>query len=247
MARQESFLKLKGRVGDLTFYKSGGKYLARTKGGIDGDRIKNDPRFARTRENGQEFLRAVKAGKLLRDAFREQLTLTSDRGMSGRLSSAFSKIVKSDEVSARGERNVMAGDVALLTGFEFNANSNLKNIFTEGYGASLAEGVAEVLIDAFNPSSIRKPEGATHGQFVTVAGFFDFNGLESAAATVEGEPFSLDESEHLEETLTIGSVEPVEGGVGVVMLGLLFWQEVNGELYKLNNGSTNALRVIAVE
>lgn len=75
MARQESFLKLKGRVGDLTFYKSGGKYLARTKGGIDGDRIKNDPRFARTRENGQEFLRAVKAGKLLRDAFREQLTL----------------------------------------------------------------------------------------------------------------------------------------------------------------------------
>lgn len=167
--------------------------------------------------------------------------------MSGRLSSAFSKIVKSDEVSARGERNVMAGDVALLTGFVFNANSNLKNIFTEGYGASLAEGVAEVLIDAFNPSSIRKPEGVTHGQFVTVAVFFDFNGLESAAATVEGEPFSLDESEHLEETLTVGSVEPIEGGIGVVMLGLLFWQEVNGELYKLNNGSTNALRVIPVE
>jgi len=247
MARQESFLKLKGRVGDLTFYKSGGKYLARTKGGIDGDRIKNDPRFARTRENGQEFLRAVKAGKLLRDAFREQLYLSTDRGMSGRLSSVFSKIVKSDEVSVRGERNVMGGDVAMLTGFEFNAKSNLKNIFTEGYGASITEGVAELLIDAFNPSSIRKPEGATHAQFVTVAGFFDFNGLESAVASAEGEPFALGESEHLEETLTAGSVDPVEGGVGVVMLGLLFWQEVNGELYKLNNGSTNALRVIAVE
>ena len=93
MARQESFLKLKGRVGDLTFYKSGGEYLARTKGGVDGDRIKTDPRFARTRENGQDFIRAIKAGKMLRDAFREQLYLTADRRMSGRLTSVFSKIV----------------------------------------------------------------------------------------------------------------------------------------------------------
>ena len=120
MARQESFIKLKGRVGDLSFYKSGGEYFARTKGGVDGERIRTDPRFERTRENGREFQRAVKAGKLLRDAFSERIFLTADRGMSGRLTSALSKVVKSDQESIRGERNVMNGELGILNGFEFN-------------------------------------------------------------------------------------------------------------------------------
>ena len=42
-------------------------------------------------------------------------------------------------------------------------------------------------------------------------------------------------------------VPEVEGGTGLVMLGLTFWQEVNGQLYKLNNGARNALRIVAVE
>ena len=65
MARQKGVIKLEGRIGDLSFYKSGGDYLARAKGGVDGDRIKNDPAFARTRENGEEFGRAGKASKLV--------------------------------------------------------------------------------------------------------------------------------------------------------------------------------------
>jgi len=247
MAQQESILKFKGSIGDLSFYKSGGQYLARTKGGVDGDRIRTDPRFARTRENGQEFMRAIKAGKLLRDGFREQLHLTSDRRMSSRLTSIFSKIVKSDQESARGERNVMGGDVSLLLGFEFNEGVNLTSLYLKGYDVALSEGVADVTIDPFNPKNLLQPEGATHAQFVTSAGFFDFNGLTSEVAQTEGEPFELTQQEHAGETLTTGTVDIIEGGVAVVMLGLLFWQEVNGQLYKLNNGATNALRVIAVE
>ena len=34
-----------------------------------------------------EFQRAVKAGKLIRDAFSEHIILTADRGMNGRLTS----------------------------------------------------------------------------------------------------------------------------------------------------------------
>ncbi|PWE00628.1 hypothetical protein [Marinilabilia rubra] len=246
MARQESFLKLKGRVGDLTFYKSGGEYLARTKGGVDGDRIKNDPRFARTRENGQEFLRAVKSGKLLRDAFREQLYLAADRGMSGRLTSRFSKVVKSDSTSSRGERTVSAGDVSLLDGFEFNGNSNLENLFFGEYGVNFAEGVAEVTIEAFDPSlNIQKPDGATHAQFVMIAGSFDFDELNSAVANAESA--SIDLSENSQDALTLtADASGIEGGTGIVMLGILFWQEVNGELYKINNGAKNALRIISV-
>src|SRR5690554_8124331 len=86
------------------------EYFARTKGGVDGERIRTDSRFERTRENGREFQRAVKAGKLLRDAFSEHVFLTTDRGIRGQLTSALSRVVKSDQESIRGERNVMNGE-----------------------------------------------------------------------------------------------------------------------------------------
>jgi hypothetical protein len=68
MARQKGIIKLKGTIGDITFYKTQDGHLAREKGGIDASRIKTDPAFQRTRENGSEFGRAGKAGKVLRTA-----------------------------------------------------------------------------------------------------------------------------------------------------------------------------------
>ena len=35
MARQKGIIKLKGTIGDITFYKTKDGYLAREKGGID--------------------------------------------------------------------------------------------------------------------------------------------------------------------------------------------------------------------
>jgi hypothetical protein len=64
MARVESLIKLNGTIGDLSFYKSKSVgYQARMKTGVSGDRIANDPAFARTRENGSEFGRAQQEGK----------------------------------------------------------------------------------------------------------------------------------------------------------------------------------------
>lgn len=247
MARQASFIKLKGRIGDLSFYKSGGDYLARTKGGIDGERIRTDPRFERTRENGREFIRAVKAGKLLRDAFNEHLFLTADKGSSGRLTAAFSKVVKSDLVSSRGERTVMNGEVNLINGFEFNGGANLDGIFFGKYSSSIVDGIATVSLEAFNPGlNIKKPEAASHGQLVMVAGSFNFDTLTSSFSATENEPFELTDGNHEAIALSV-NLEPVESGIGIIMLGMAFWQEVNGQYFKLNNGAKNALRIITVE
>ena len=62
MARQTGIIKLEGTIGDISFYKTRDGHLARTKGGVGGERIQNDPAFQRTRENGQEFGRAGAAG-----------------------------------------------------------------------------------------------------------------------------------------------------------------------------------------
>lgn len=48
MARQKGIIKLKGKIGDLSFYKTQDGHLAREKGGVDASRIANDPAFIRT-------------------------------------------------------------------------------------------------------------------------------------------------------------------------------------------------------
>jgi hypothetical protein len=80
MARQKSPFKFEGEIGDIVFFQTkDGGYMAREKGGISGDRIKKDPAFERTRENGAEFGRAGVAGKVLRNAFRWLLKGKSDQ------------------------------------------------------------------------------------------------------------------------------------------------------------------------
>jgi hypothetical protein len=70
MARQKGIIKLKGNIGDITFYKTKDGHLPRKRGAAS--MRASDPAF-RTRENGAEFGRAGKAGKVLRTAFRTLL------------------------------------------------------------------------------------------------------------------------------------------------------------------------------
>lgn len=85
MARQKGIIKLKGTIGDITFYKTQDGHLAREKCGIDASRIASDPAFQRTRENGSEFGRAGKAGKVLRTSLRGLLLNSADGRMVSRL------------------------------------------------------------------------------------------------------------------------------------------------------------------
>ncbi|WP_288096469.1 hypothetical protein, partial [Hydrotalea sp.] len=109
MAQQKGIIKLDGTIGGITFYKSQDGYLAREKGGVSADRIANDPNFQRTRENGAEFGRAGKAGKILRTSLRALLQNASDSRMVSRLTKQMVKVIQMDAVNPRGERNVIDG------------------------------------------------------------------------------------------------------------------------------------------
>ena len=130
MARQKGIIKLKGTVGDITFYKSIDGYLAREKGGIEASRIATDPAFVRTRENGAEFGNAAMAGKLLRDTVRALSMNTSDSRVAARLTKVLAKVKNMDTTSVRGERNVGSGIATpagklLMKGFNFNIKAPL--------------------------------------------------------------------------------------------------------------------------
>ena len=94
MAKQKGIIKLKGTIGDITFYKSKDGYLAREKGGVDASRIANDPNFQRTRENGEEFGTAGKAGKMLRTSMRVLIQNVADSRIVGRLTQEMVKVCR---------------------------------------------------------------------------------------------------------------------------------------------------------
>lgn len=248
MARQKGLIKLDGTIGGITFYKTQDGYLAREKGGVDADRIANDPNFQRTRENGAEFGRAGKAGKLLRNSLRVLLQNASDRRMVSRLTSKMVKVIQADATNTRGERNVIDGEAELLTGFEFNANGKLGNTIYAPYSSSIdrVAGTLEVNVPGFKPAQmIAAPGGATHFKFVSGGAEVDF----------ENETFTVDLQESailpwtnppaaavtLTNTVSANSTHPL-----FLVFGIEFYQEVNGEMYPLKNGAHNALSIVAV-
>lgn len=248
MARQKSIIKLDGTIGDITFYKSKDGYLAREKGGVPADRIKNDPAFQRTRENGSEFGRAGKSGKVLRNSIRALLQNSSDSRMVSRLTQQMVKVIQMDETNPRGQRNVIDGEAELIQGFDFNINGKLGNTLYVPITSTLdrVTGAASVDIAAFTPSvDIAAPGGTTHFKLVSAGMEIDF----------ENETFNTKSSEtailpwdnlqsaavNLANALTANSTKPL-----FLVLGVEFYQEVNGEKYPLKNGAYNALQVIKV-
>jgi hypothetical protein len=109
MATQKGILKVKGTIGGITFYQTSDGYLVREKGGVDSSRIKKDPRFARTRENMEEFKSASHAGKLLRDSVRGLMAYASDKRVTSRLTQIMSHVLKCDSINLRGYRVPVQG------------------------------------------------------------------------------------------------------------------------------------------
>lgn len=250
MARQVGIVKLKGTIGDITFYKTKDGHLARQKGGIDKERFLNDPNFQRTRENAAEFGRAGKASKALCTAIRPVLNKTKDSRMISRLVKTMMQVIKADQVSDRGERNVLDGELVLLQGFDFNGNARLSATVYAPYTASIDRdtGVLEVDVPAFSPDSqIVAPGGTTHFRLVSAGVEVDF----------ENETFALAQSTSVELPYNNSTTTAISlsNDIGVeestkplfLVLGIEFLQEVNGSFYALNNGAFNALNLVKID
>ena len=178
MARQKGIIKLKGTIGGITFYKtSQDGHLAREKGGIEKSRIESDPAFQRTRENGSEFGRAGKAGKLLRTALRALLLNSADGRMVSRLTKEMVKVIQADLVSERGLRNVIDGEAELLLGFEFNIRGKLGTSLYAPYTSAIDRITGEITVDIppFVPlNMIAAPSGTTHYKIISAGAEIDF-------------------------------------------------------------------------
>ncbi|QNL47913.1 hypothetical protein H8S90_13905 [Olivibacter sp. SDN3] len=249
MAQLKSIIKLQGKIGDLTFFKTQNGYQAREKTGVSASRIASDPKFQRTRENNAEFGRAGSAAKKLRDALRPFIQLTSDSRMANRLSSRLLRIIKADTVNDRGERTILPDNLQLLRNFNFNAAAEMSNTFFIPLQGSIdaATGTGTINFPAFDPKVvIARPDGATHYQFSAAIVSVDFS------EEVGGYLFAMDETPMapINDVTEALSLAPTVGNTGEAPLFLAvaisFYQEVNGKAYSLNNGAYNALTLVNI-
>lgn len=248
MARQKGLIKIEGELGDIQFYKTKDGYLARENNPISKDRIKTDKAFKRTRENGLEFGRACKAGKYIRDAFREIILTASDGYVVSRLTREMVRIVRTDWTSDRGERTVTRGEIELLTGFEFNTEGRLTTTFYGPFTATLdrATGMLSVSILEFSPDTmLTKPPGATHFRLMAGgavinfdAGTYERNVAKSAETPIDN---TVASGITLEVPVTAGTTDAL-----LLTFGVEFIQRVNGKNYSLNNGAFNCLALVRV-
>ncbi len=247
MAEQKGLIKIEGTIGDLTFYKSQDGHLVKTKGGVSAERIATDPTFVRTRENGQEFANAAKAGKLLRDTFRVMMLTASDNRVTSRLTKLMTDIKNEDTTSPRGERNVgvaiaTPSGLQLLQGFEFNINAMLSSIvYAQGATVDLVTGV--LTIPNLTPiNDIAYPSGATHVSFSAGYATVNFAGGDSEIKFTNKVNLPIDGTTST-VTLTASAV-PTGSGTKIFAAEVEFFQEVNGVQYSLKNGAYNALAIV---
>ncbi|MBB6681502.1 hypothetical protein H4O20_08605 [Aequorivita sp. 609] len=249
MARQSGIIKLKGTIGDISFYKTSDGHLAREKGGVDKNRIMNDPAFQRTRENGAEFGRAGKGGKLVRNALRILMQNAKDKRVTSRLTKEMLVVVKSDTVNERGLRTVQDGNLDLINDFDFNIRGKLGNTLFSPYTAGFDRVTGEFTADLapFSPVvRIAAPGGTTHFRIISGAAELDFENdlfvfdMDSSGIL----PYTVPDTAvlNLVSTLTANSTLPVVG-----VLGIEFYQEVNGEMYSLKNGMYNSLAIVLTD
>lgn len=249
MAKQKGIIKLKGTIGGITFYKTSlDGHLAREKGGIERSRIMTDPAFQRTRENGAEFGRAGRAGKLLRTALRAVLINSADSRMASRLTRELIKVIQADSTNERGLRNVIDGEAELLAGFEFNIRGKLGTSFFAPFTATIDRVTGEIAFDIppFIPANmITAPSGTTHYKIISAGAEVDFEGevytVANAATAIL--PWDAVATVAVAQTnaVTAASTKPL-----FAALGIEFFQEVNGQMYSLKNGAFNPLALVQV-
>jgi hypothetical protein len=249
MARQKGIIKLDGTIGDITFYKTRDGYLAREKGGIPADRIANDPAFQRTRENGAEFGRAGRAGKVLRNAIRALLQNASDARMVSRLTTEMVRVIQEDSTNPRGLRNVIYGEAELLSGFDFNVNGKLGTTLYAPF-TTVIDRVAGTLtanLPAFVPMNmIAAPGGTTHFKIISAGAEIDFENetfvVDTQATAILPWDATATAVINLANAVTANSTHPL-----FLALGIEFYQEVNGQMYPLKNGAYNALALVEID
>lgn len=248
MAKVDGIVEIQGTVKGLTFYRSKDGQLVRAKGGISKKRIKNDPAFQRTRENGVEFGHIAKMSQLVRKSVSSLLLTAKDSRVSSRLTKAMGGIKNFDLDSVRGARTVAIGLIGdegkrLLKGFNFNSGASFETVFRGNYQLDSLTGT--VTLADFKPDvHLSIPGGGTHVRLSVAMSVVDFE--TGVYQTTYSEKLTLPLGSAAATQVLTPTAMPTGTGFQLYYILVEFFQEQNGVEYPLKNNAHNVLCLIEV-
>lgn len=244
MAQQTGILGLQGTVGGLVFRKDGS---VAQKPASNKAAFSSAPSRARTRENAAEFGLAASYSKVLRDSLRVAIAAASDRLLAARLTKVMREVIGLDDTNDRGQRVFDAANSAPLLGFNFNAGAGIAQSMYFPFEVTGSGAQVTMSIPNLNPASdIATPQGATHFEVVFAASALDMEALTftnaSVAAPLGVLPINSAPLVNQSMVATFATA-PTAAELVVGVVGINFYQQVNGKNYPLNNNSTNPLAI----
>ena len=244
MARQTGIIGIQGTVGGLVFSKNG-NVSQKPQG--DKAAFASAPSRARTRENAAEFGLAAKYSKVVRDSLRVAVATASDGLLASRLTKVMREVIGLDDLNDRGQRVFDSANAAPLLGFNFNAAAGLSQTMYFPFDVTGAGAEVRMNIPSLNPATdLAAPQGATHFEVVFAASAVDMERLTFTNAAVaaplgllplNGAPLAN------QAMVATFPAAPADAELVVGVVGINFYQQLNGKMYPLNNNATNPLAI----
>ncbi|WP_250432448.1 hypothetical protein [Hanstruepera flava] len=248
MARQKGIFKITGTLGDVNFYVIKGiGYARKAGGGFNGEAIRTQPNMQRVRENASEFGHCSQVKKAFRLALMPFLHGYRHNKLHARMMTLFTSIKALDTVSERGKRRVTEGLQTakgryLLRQFAFTPQHSLLDALKRQ--ATFDWNTQRLTINDFAPKAYKAPKAATHLGVTLGVLDFDFDSLEHSLAVSPTHFIEVDAG------TTSFELEPeqvvVPSHVGIVVLGVRFYEVIETEVYGLDSMIGVGLLVIRV-
>lgn len=170
---------------------------------------------------------------------------------SNRMTSRMYQVLKADEVNGRGERQILVENLGMLTGVDFNINAQLRNVFllkaTPTYSRDTGTGALELPVFKAK-NKIKAPGGGTHAQLQLVALEFDATDPSADSVSIaQSNYLDIGRSDDTEAEVLTVDLQPKPESAVLIMMGIAYFQFVNGGYYPLANGQYNALTIVDVD
>jgi hypothetical protein len=246
VAKQKGLIKIRGTIGDLSFYTTQYGDIVRRKWGPDKDTRKNNPAFDKAEKNSTEFGGCSASGKIFRRAVAEILDGITDSELNIRVNSLMFAVKNLDVKSVHGKRNVGTGllnpkAIALFKDFNFNKDALLGSILRapcvidKDTGRITIKGVSE-------KGAIKFPKGATHACLRAGWARIDFNEKKSEFKITKVKLLARDSKQ--KNLVLKPSTVPKIKGRNFFILRISFHQDQYGKQYAIESKKCNAAAVI---
>ncbi|MES2332641.1 MAG: hypothetical protein V4539_23745 [Bacteroidota bacterium] len=249
MAKQFGQVSLIGTVGDTTYTRTSNGFRAGQRSRLNKNSILTSPRFARLREHMEEFGRAGKAGKMVREHLNLLIGNCKDTRMSSRLTTLMLTAVQMDKVNPLGQRNVLDGELSVLEKFEFNSGASLVGTLAADVSGDIdrSTGQASVQIAAFVPEEVMKYSlAASHYRISIGAAVINFEDGTGQRRFTDGPYLPVGKeaaaAQSLAVSLPTGLTDPI-----LLALKLEFFTEVNGYMNGLRDSSYGTCSILKVD